>query len=558
MNITKIIRGVRVPAAGLFRNYSNDVNPLSRTVRVVTNGIAEFFGMNKTASVYPTHADIVIIGGGYIGSAVAHALKTRAGEGLSVIVLEKDLTYREVRNNISHGTLIRNCSLPENIELASYGAEFLRKARENLGEDVDVQYTPYGFLMLASERYTEKLEQTAVQQREMGLKNEILSANEIQERFPWINTSDIKLVLARLNHAWACYNDSQSSLLYWHNLILFLDSPELRSVATTAFCDSPRLHGSKHSTSEIDSDSKIGTLVRMCVYSPAHCLILQARKACLSAGSMCLETEGVFNSWAFLSGLIRKSQDLGAIYINAEVTGFEIEKQRDVLMEGVEPGSFERICKVLYKTPDNEEHSIKFAACILAAGNKSGEIAKLAKIGNSDGLLSLPLPIEKRGYGIYAICDEDRMTHLNTPLIMDTSGVWLRKDGLTNNLLCGHVPFTSEESKNMSEEEFLKKIIEPSVNNRFPLTIGKKLKKLTTEMQDYNTYDETGIIGPHPYHNNLYIAAGFGKYGCQHAPGIGRAITELIIDSHYTTIDLTRFSFDRIFINEPLIEFDVY
>ncbi|XP_013200530.1 FAD-dependent oxidoreductase domain-containing protein 1 isoform X2 [Amyelois transitella] len=468
MNITKIIRGVRVPAAGLFRNYSNDVNPLSRTVRVVTNGIAEFFGMNKTASVYPTHADIVIIGGGYIGSAVAHALKTRAGEGLSVIVLEKDLTYREVRNNISHGTLIRNCSLPENIELASYGAEFLRKARENLGEDVDVQYTPYGFLMLASERYTEKLEQTAVQQREMGLKNEILSANEIQERFPWINTSDIKL------------------------------------------------------------------------------------------GSMCLETEGVFNSWAFLSGLIRKSQDLGAIYINAEVTGFEIEKQRDVLMEGVEPGSFERICKVLYKTPDNEEHSIKFAACILAAGNKSGEIAKLAKIGNSDGLLSLPLPIEKRGYGIYAICDEDRMTHLNTPLIMDTSGVWLRKDGLTNNLLCGHVPFTSEESKNMSEEEFLKKIIEPSVNNRFPLTIGKKLKKLTTEMQDYNTYDETGIIGPHPYHNNLYIAAGFGKYGCQHAPGIGRAITELIIDSHYTTIDLTRFSFDRIFINEPLIEFDVY
>jgi FAD-dependent oxidoreductase domain-containing protein 1 len=97
-----------------------------------------------------------------------------------------------------------------------------------------------------------------------------------------------------------------------------------------------------------------------------------------------------------LKGVIDKSQELGATFINAEVIGFKLEKQKDVLMEGVAPGTFERINKVIYKTPDNEEHEIKFAACILAAGHNSSEIGKMAKIGTGDGLLSIPLPIEKR------------------------------------------------------------------------------------------------------------------------------------------------------------------
>lgn len=46
--------------------------------------------------------------------------------------------------------------------------------------------------------------------------------------------------------------------------------------------------------------------------------------------------------------------------------------------------------------------------------------------------------------------------------------------------------------------------------------------------------------------------------GCQHAPGIGRAVSELVIDSQYTTIDLTRFGFDRLLIDERSIEFNVY
>lgn len=97
-----------------------------------------------------------------------------------------------------------------------------------------------------------------------------------------------------------------------------------------------------------------------------------------------------------LKSLIKRSVDLGAIYIHAEVIGFELELQRDLLMEGVKPGTFKRINRVLYKTPDNEEYGIKFAGCVLAAGNKCGAIARLAKVGTGEGLLSIPLPIEGR------------------------------------------------------------------------------------------------------------------------------------------------------------------
>lgn len=62
------------------------------------------------------------------------------------------------------------------------------------------------------------------------------------------------------------------------------------------------------------------------------------------------------------------------------------------------------------------------------------------------------------------------------------------------------------------------------------------------------------------YYTNVYMIHIFIStvLGCQHAPGIGRAIAESIIDGHYSSIDLTRFGFDRLLTDEPLVEFNVY
>ncbi|KAJ0181761.1 hypothetical protein K1T71_002483 [Dendrolimus kikuchii] len=453
----------------ILRSYSSNKNPMSRTWNVIKKDIPVLFGKKKDI-LYPEHADIVIIGGGLIGASVAYWLKTRAGEGLSIVVLEKDFTYKDYQKlgQYNQGNLKQHYSLPENLHLAQNSSEFLRNINKNLGSDVVIDYRPTGSLVLASEKYAEKLEHNVKLQNEFGFKNKLLTPETIRNKFPWINTDDIKL------------------------------------------------------------------------------------------GCTCIESEGTYDIWELHKGLIKKSKELGATYVNAEVIGFEVEQQRDVLMEGVAPGSFKKIMRVIYQTPDKEQYTVKFAGCILAAGDKSPEVAKLAHIGTGDGLLSVSLPIQRQENKIYSIKQKTILPGLTTPSVMDTSGLWLRRNGLENNLLCGHIPIPSLKSKDMVEEEYFSSIIKPALVNRVPSCEDAEINIVGTEVYDYNTYDETGILGPHPYHNNLYIAAGFGKEGCQHAPGIGRAIAELIIDSQFVNIDLTRFGFDRFLIGEPMIESNIY
>lgn len=48
------------------------------------------------STTYPCHADVVIIGGGAMGSSAAYWIKKIAGEGLSVVVIEKDPRVRKI------------------------------------------------------------------------------------------------------------------------------------------------------------------------------------------------------------------------------------------------------------------------------------------------------------------------------------------------------------------------------------------------------------------------------------------------------------------------------
>lgn len=75
---------------------------------------------------------------------------------------------------------------------------------------------------------------------------------------------------------------------------------------------------------------------------------------------------------------------------------------------------------------------------------------------------------------------------------------------------------------------------------------------------EYNTFDENGIIGQHPYHKNLYIATGFSGHGIQKAPAVGRAISELIFHNRFTSIDLSKLSFDRFLKSEPMREVNIF
>ena len=57
--------------------------------------------------------------------------------------------------------------------------------------------------------------------------------------------------------------------------------------------------------------------------------------------------------------------------------------------------------------------------------------------------------------------------------------------------------------------------------------------------------DHNAILGPMPEVPRFVLANGFSGHGMQHAPAVGRAISEVIMDGESRTLDISAFSLAR-------------
>src|SRR5271165_3981623 len=71
--------------------------------------------------------DVVIAGGGAIGSAVAYFLSHQSAFSGSIVVVEPDPTYAFAASARSASSIRQQFSTPLNIALSAYGMEFLRE-----------------------------------------------------------------------------------------------------------------------------------------------------------------------------------------------------------------------------------------------------------------------------------------------------------------------------------------------------------------------------------------------------------------------------------------------
>lgn len=140
----------------------------------------------------PEHVDVLIVGGGVVGSSIAYHLKNREAN-LRIAVIERDNTYERASTPRSNGGCRQQFELEENIRIALYGSEFLKNAAKHLSEEVNVNFLEYGYLFLVTEDGAEKLEQNSKFQNSLGAKNVILTPNKLKERFPWLNTDQVAL-----------------------------------------------------------------------------------------------------------------------------------------------------------------------------------------------------------------------------------------------------------------------------------------------------------------------------------------------------------------------------
>ena len=140
--------------------------------------------------------DVVIIGGGIIGSAIAYFLKACPHFQGDVVVIERDPSYAKASTPRSLGGVRQQFSIRENIEIGLFGVDFVKRAFQYLSVDnepVDLGWRELGYLFLASSEGQRILAENQQLQSQCGAKIEILNPDNLKIKFPWLNT-DLSLI----------------------------------------------------------------------------------------------------------------------------------------------------------------------------------------------------------------------------------------------------------------------------------------------------------------------------------------------------------------------------
>jgi glycine/D-amino acid oxidase-like deaminating enzyme len=380
--------------------------------------------------------DVLVIGGGAIGTSVAYFLRCRPGAP-RVTVVERDPTYAQASTPRASGGVRRLFSAPENIELSNVSIPFYERFSDDMavaGEPAEINFRKGGYLFIVPEAGRRALELSLETQHRLGARVELLDRNALQRRFPSMFTGDLAAAAHSLDDGW-------------------LDP-----------------HGA-------------------------------------------------------LWGFRRKAASLGAAFVTDEVVHIDLEG---------------RMARRVHLRSDA---TISADWVVNAAGAWAGVVCDM---------IGMATPIHPmRRFEHYFMCS-NAIEPL--PYIKDMQRLAFRPEGKGYT---GGVP-TSEEPRGFNFEidhGYFERVVWPALAHRFPAFERTKEISVMAGLYDQNDLDGNAIIGPwHGRCENFLMAAGFSGHGLMHAPGVGRAIAELILDGEYRTLDLTRLGWERVARNEPYPE----
>ncbi|KAM6312621.1 FAD-dependent oxidoreductase domain-containing protein 1 [Podargus strigoides] len=274
----------------------------------------------------------------------------------------------------------------------------------------------------------------------------------------------------------------------------------------------------------------------------------------VAVASYGLEDEGWFDPWTLLNAFRRKATSLGVLSCCGEVRGLITAAEDMVPLQG-QAAATTRIKYVHIHMPDSLEYQpVSCAIVINAAGAWAGELLKAA--GLPGWLCQPPLPIEPRKRYVFTWHCPDG-PGFSCPLLVDTTGAYFRRDGISGNYLGGISPPEEEEPDpgDLSVDyDFFQEEVWPRLARRVPSFASLRRGRAWAGYYDHNTFDRNGVLGPHPKLENLFLVAGFSGHGLQHAPAAGRAVAELLLKGRYESLDLGRLGWKRLVEGEPLEE----
>jgi len=132
--------------------------------------------------------DIVIIGGGLMGSSAAYHLM--AADKLNVAVIEKDPTYARASTPLSIGNVRTQFNLKENVQISQYAYSFLETFEETMAvNDVrpHIAWHREGNLFLVESENQDRAKQEMTMQTKLGCNVEWWAEEKLAQRLPQCN-----------------------------------------------------------------------------------------------------------------------------------------------------------------------------------------------------------------------------------------------------------------------------------------------------------------------------------------------------------------------------------
>ena len=389
-------------------------------------------------------ADILIVGGGVVGSSTAYFLTAHPGFHGRVVVVEKDPTYGEAATARSAGGVRQQFSTPENIRMSQFGAGFIKNVAEHLslpGEKAQLPFVEQGYLFLATPSGLPVLERNHATQTALGADIVLLDPAALRRQFPWLSTDD------------------------------------------------------------------------------------------LAGGAFGRRNEGWTDPYSLLQAFRRKAIAQGAVYLQDEAVALQREGDRIASVTLAKAGT------------------IAVGAMVNSAGINAARVA---------GWAGFDLPVRPRKRFVYVFDCRDSAEIQKGPLLIDPNGVYFRPEGAS--FICGVSP-PEDQDPDCTDLEveygLFEETVWPTLAQRVPAFEAIKLVRAWAGHYDYNTLDQNLIIGRGPGLANFYMANGLSGHGLQQSPAIGRALSEMILEGAFKSIDLTRFGYERVARNQPLAELNV-
>lgn len=134
-------------------------------------------------------ADVVIVGGGISGVAIAYNLAKKGVKNIAVI--EKDYLASGATGRCGAG-IRQQWGTEMNCKMAKFSCEFFENANKELKYDGDIEFKQGGYLILSStEKEHKQFKKNIELQNSLGIPSRLLNLNEAKEIVPFLNTDGL-------------------------------------------------------------------------------------------------------------------------------------------------------------------------------------------------------------------------------------------------------------------------------------------------------------------------------------------------------------------------------